>query len=238
MERMSEVWPPVCRRHEIFPESPGRPRGPGHCPIAASSCSGALLLYVAAYCYWSLTSHLPVAVRSFRSDLAFLPVGLAVVALAIRAARATGLDARTRRAWRLIATALFCFWLGDVLWFGASWVWPDRANATGPAYMVGQAAYIAYYLPLLFGLLSFPRFLRNRSETLQFWLDVLTVFLGGLMLLWSVLIEPIASTDARNSAALFLAIGLPARRPRRSSSAWRSSPCAAGKSRCASSCCP
>ena len=186
----------------------GAPAGRGT-PDRGLLLLGALLLYVAAYCFWSLTSHLPAAARSFRSDLAFLPVGLTVLALAIRAARAPGLDTGTRRAWRLIAAALFCFWLGDVLWFGESWIWPDKSNATGPAYVVGQAAYVAYYLPLLLGLLSFPRFLRTRSEKLQFWLDVLTVFLGGLMLLWSVLLEPIATADTGNLATLLLSIGYP-----------------------------
>jgi len=171
---------------------------------------GALVLYVAAYCLWSLTSTLPPAARSFRSDLAFLPVGLAVVVLAIRAARAAGLDGRTRRAWRLLATALACFWAGDLLWFAAAWIWPDAANpVNGRVYVAGQAAYVAYYLPLLLGLLSFPRFLRTRAEALQFWLDVATVFLGGLMLLWSVLIAPIADADTHTPSALFLAIGYP-----------------------------
>ena len=186
----------------------GAPAGRGT-PDRGLVLLGALLVYVAAYCCWSLTSHLPAAVRSFRSDLAFLPVGLAVLALAIRASRAAGLDPGTRRAWRLIAAALFCFWLGDVLWFGAAWVWPDKTNATGPAYVVGQAAYVAYYAPLLLGLLSFPRFLRTRSEKLQFWLDVLTVFLGGLMLLWSVLLEPIASIGSGDLATVVLSIGYP-----------------------------
>ena len=72
---------------------------------------GALAVYVALYCVWSLTSHLPAAARSFRSDLAFLPVGLSVVLLAARASRAPELDRATRRAWRLLGAALFFFWL-------------------------------------------------------------------------------------------------------------------------------
>ena len=170
----------------------------------------ALAIYVAAYCAWSLASRLPAATRSFRSDLAFLPVGLTVVLLALRAARAPELDRATRRAWRLISAALFFFWLGDLLWFGSSWIWPDPRNgARGFGYVAGQAAYVVYYLPLLLGLLSFPRFLRTRTEALQFWLDVLTVFLGGLMLLWSVLVAPLAAVDTGNLAGLVLSIGYP-----------------------------
>ena len=144
--------------------------------------------------------------RSFRSDLAFLPVGLAVVALAVRAARAAGLDPGTRRAWRLLATALLLLLARRrALVRRARGSGRIRSNTTtGPAYVVGQAAYVAYYPPLLLGLLSFPRFLRTRTETLQFWLDVLTVFLGGLMLLWSVLIAPIAERRDRATSPTLL----------------------------------
>ena len=55
--------------------------------------------------------------------------------------------------------------------------------------------YVAYYPPLFLGLLSFPRFLQTRAEARQFWLDVATVFLGGLMLLWSALIAPLATGE-------------------------------------------
>ena len=171
---------------------------------------GTLALYVAGYCAWSLTSTLPAAARSFRSDLAFLPVGLAVVLLAARASRAPKLDAGSRRAWRFLAAAFGFFWLGDVLWFAASWVWPGQAGGSnGFAYVAGQAAYVAYYLPLLLGLLSFPRFLRHRGEAAQFWLDVATVFLGGLMLLWSVLIAPLSHVDRASVAGLVLSIAYP-----------------------------
>ena len=57
---------------------------------------GALGLYVAAYCVWSLISTLTGPARSFRSDLAFLPVGLTVVPLSARAPRA-GMGRAARR---------------------------------------------------------------------------------------------------------------------------------------------
>ena len=209
---------PMSESAAIAPASRTRPFSGltgGAPPGTASADRGLLLLaalgiYVAGYCIWSLTSSLPAAARSFRSDLAFLPVGLTVVALAIRAARSPGLDRSTRRAWSLLTAAFFFFWLGDVLWFGNSWIWPDPTNATtGTAYIIGQTAYVAYYAPLLLGLLSFPRVLRNRSEALQFWLDVTTVFLGGLMLLWSALLAPIADVDTSNVATFILSIGYP-----------------------------
>jgi len=167
-----------------------------------------LAIYAAAYGFWCLTSSLPAASRSFRSDLAFLPVGLTVVLLANRAAGGPGLDRSTRKAWRLLAAAFLCLWLGDLLWFGSQWIVRTPA-ASQAVYVVGQAAYLGYYPPLLLGLLAFPRFLRTRSESLQFWLDATTVFLGGLLLLWSVLIAPIASVDTKDAAAVALSILYP-----------------------------
>ncbi len=199
-----------------------RPRGPRRSP-APGKTSGlpgrtapdrglailaALSVYAAAYCLWSLTSSLPAPARSFRSDLAFLPVGLTVAILTARAAGSPGLDRGTRKAWRLLATAFFCFWLGDLLWFASQWIvrTPPISQAV---YVVGQAAYLGYYPPLLLGLLAFPRFLRTKSESRQFWLDATTVFLGGLLLLWSVLIAPLASVDTKDVAAVALSILYP-----------------------------
>jgi diguanylate cyclase (GGDEF)-like protein/PAS domain S-box-containing protein len=209
MERMSEsVLAPV--RTDRTTRSPAlSPRG-GEGLDRGLLLLGALAVYVASYCLWSLTSRLPASVRSFRSDLAFLPVGLTVVLLSVRAARAALLDARTRRAWQLIATALLFFWLGDLLWFASAWIWPQpQSLGSRWSYTAGQAAYVVYYLPLLLGLLSFPRFLRTRAESLQFWLDVATVFLGGLMVMWSVLISPLADLDTRNVMTLALSVGYP-----------------------------
>jgi diguanylate cyclase (GGDEF)-like protein/PAS domain S-box-containing protein len=208
MEAMSETLAAPVRTTRTS-RLPGVPAG-GFGQDRGLALLAALAVYVAAYCVWSLTSRLPPAVRSFRSDFAFLPVGLTVVFLAARTAGASELDRATRRAWRFIATALLFFWLGDLLWFGDSWIWPDPAHIrSSVGYFAGQAAYVAYYLPLLLGLLSFPRFLRSRAEALQFWLDVLTVFLGGLMLLWSVLIAPLATMDTGNVAPLVLSIAYP-----------------------------
>ncbi|HTR04686.1 MAG TPA: EAL domain-containing protein [Thermoanaerobaculia bacterium] len=164
---------------------------------------GGLAVYAIAYAVWLLTSTLPARARSLSNDAAFLPVGLVAVLLAIRTARAAGLDDATRRAWRFLAVAFLCLWLGDVLWFAALWLWPNSTTV----YNASQSAYVGFYAPALLGLLSFPRFLRTRSESLQFWLDVATVFLGGLMLLWSVLLAPIASLATTTPGTFLLTVG-------------------------------
>ena len=169
---------------------------------------GLLLAYGIVFAFWALTTTLPDAVRGFRSDLAFLPFGLAVSVLSLRAARAPGLDAATRRAWEALTASFFFFWLGDALWFVSQWI-AREPGTTGTVYLGSQAAYIAYYPLLLFGLLSFPRFLPTKAEARYFWLDVATVFLGGLMLLWSALLSPLVATETSTLSELVLKIGYP-----------------------------
>jgi diguanylate cyclase (GGDEF)-like protein/PAS domain S-box-containing protein len=164
--------------------------------------------YGLLFALWALTNALPAEARGFRSDLGFMPVGLAVTVLAGLASRARGLDARTRRAWRFLTAAFFFFWVGDAVWFASQWIFLE-AGTSGPSYLASQAAYIAYYPTLLLGLLSFPRFLPTRAEARYFWLDVATVFLGGLMLLWSALISPVVSSETSSFSELVLTIGYP-----------------------------
>ena len=169
--------------------------GGGSAFRTALSTDRAPFLLLASYgilwAVWVLTSTLPEDARGYRSDLAFLPVGLLVCVLAWSASRAAALDPGTRRAWRFLTASFFVFWIGDALWYVSQWIMRETGT-TGAVYVASQTAYIVYYPLMLMGLLSFPRFLHTRAEARQFWLDVATVFLGGLMLLWSALIAPIA----------------------------------------------
>jgi diguanylate cyclase (GGDEF)-like protein/PAS domain S-box-containing protein len=188
MLAVSEAIPGVARGAEVaLPGSPG-PRRVRLSLDFGSVLFAGLVAYVLAYTAWSLSSSWTPDERGFFSDLAFLPIGLAVAALSWSASRSARLDAGTRRAWG------FLFWLGDALWFFSQWVLGERGTS-GAGYAASQIAYVAYYPPLFLGLLSFPRFLQSRAEARQFWLDVATVFLGGLMLLWSALIAPIVSSE-------------------------------------------
>ena len=189
---------------------PGRPVSPGNAaaPRWPSYLAVGLGVWGILYCVFSLTNRLAPGARSFWSDVAFVPVGLAVTLLAIAASKAPGLDPRSHRAWRYLAVAFLLFWTGDTLWFGSQWLWGDK-SATSFPYILGQAVYVAYYGPILLGLMSFPRFLRSRTEAIQFWLDVATVFLGGAMLLWTVVLRPIATFEATDFPTLVLSILYP-----------------------------
>jgi len=209
MDAVSEGIPIASREADI--SMPGSPPGPRRIRL---SFDGGLVFFASSALYafvsliLSLVSSHPVEERGFLSDLAFLPMGLAVTFLSWRASRASGLDASTQRAWRWLCRAFLFFWLGDALWFISQWVLRE-SGTSGPGYSAGQLAYIAYYPPLFLGLLSFPRFLQTRAEAKQFWLDVLTVFLGGTMLLWSALIAPLVSREGLSALQLAETIGYP-----------------------------
>ena len=122
MDGMSNTAPsgarlPAPRWPRVSPE-PGSRRDRGLLLF------GVLAAYAVLYAAWLLTSKQPPSSRSFRNDLAFLPVGLIPTLLALRAARARSLDPATRRAWKFLSAAFAFLWLGDILWFAGVWLWP------------------------------------------------------------------------------------------------------------------
>lgn len=130
--------------------------------------------------------------RELLSDIAFLPVNLAAAGLAWRVASRSDLDDSTRRAWRRLAGAFACWWVGDALWFGMEVVLGEP-----PFPSVADIGYLAFYPMLLWGLLSFPSVFKTRSDRRKVWLDAATVTVGGLMVVWYLVVGPtIKSSDA------------------------------------------
>jgi diguanylate cyclase (GGDEF) domain len=123
--------------------------------------------------------------REVLSDFAFLPVNLAAAGLAWRAASRRDLDDPTRRGWRRLAVAFACWWVGDALWFGMEVV---RGEPPFPS--VADLGYLAFYPVLLWALLSFPGVPRTRSDRRKVWLDAATVSVGGLMVVWYLVVGP------------------------------------------------
>jgi len=203
-----EGIPGAVRQAELAIAGSSGPRRARLSLDSGSVLFAALVVYVVLYAAWSLGASWTENERGFFSDLAFLPVGLSVAALSWIAGRAHGLDPATRRAWGFLALAFLFFWLGDALWFVSLWILGE-GGTSGVAYTAGQLAYLAYYPPLFVGLLAFPRFLQSRAEAKQFWLDVATVFLGGLMLLWAALIAPLVTSDRGSLLELAMKIFYP-----------------------------
>ncbi|MGH8990893.1 MAG: GGDEF domain-containing protein [Acidimicrobiia bacterium] len=128
--------------------------------------------------------------RELLSDAAFLPVNLAATWLAWKAAGRADLDVATRRAWKRLAFAFAAWWVGDALWFGM-----EVIAGEAPFPSVADIGYLAFYPLLLWGLLSFPAGPRTRADRRKVWLDAATVTLGGLMIVWYLVVGPTLSTS-------------------------------------------
>jgi diguanylate cyclase (GGDEF)-like protein len=117
----------------------------------------------------------------------YVPVYFVAAALSAQASRTASLDSRTRRAWRLLAFAGLCTALGDAIWLyyeirlgtEITPVWVDGIS------LIGFPLWVA-------GLLSFPSAPRAASDRAKFWLDLATVFVGGSMLSWYMVLRPTA----------------------------------------------
>lgn len=142
--------------------------------------------------------------RNLVSDLAFLPAAAIPAILAWRAARPPAPCAPPGRAWRLIALAYGANGLGEALW-----LYYEVVRRTVPFPSWADAAYLSFYPFMLWGLLSFPASARSRGDTLRFWIDTLTVSLGGGMLLWHFLLDPTAAAGGNDPLAAALALAYP-----------------------------
>ena len=160
-----------------------------------------LTAYVALFVVW-LFVRWPFGEHVVLIDnLAFLPMSLAAGALAWRAASQRTLDPRTRRAWLVLGIAFIAYWTGDVLW-----LYYENILGSAPFPSWADAGYLAYYPLLLLGLLLFPTAPRGGGQVLKFWLDSMTVLLGAGMVIWYLVLRPIA--QAEDSSALVTTLSL------------------------------
>jgi diguanylate cyclase (GGDEF)-like protein/PAS domain S-box-containing protein len=126
------------------------------------------------------------------SDLAYLPVTLTAAALAFRASTHRRLDAQTRRAWRRLALAYFCTWVGDLLYFTL-----EIVLHIPPFPSVADVAYLSFYPLALLSLLTFPSAIQTHVRKLKFGLDAAIMVLGGGIVIWHFVLRPqaIAAQD-------------------------------------------
>ncbi len=143
--------------------------------------------YAFVFLLWLILKWGDETYRTLISDLAFLPMGLAVSAICYRAGKHQALGAKTRRAWLLVGLAVLCWWLGDVLWS-----FYEVALGKAPFPSPADAAYLLFYPTLLMGLLSFPSAPNSKAVRATFWLDTATILVSGWMVVWYFVLGPIA----------------------------------------------
>jgi diguanylate cyclase len=137
-------------------------------------------------------------------DIGPVGLGLAAVIAAWRVSARPDLDPGVRRAWRRLAVAFGCWWIGDLVWCVLE-VFLHRS----PFPSLADAGYLAFYPCGAWALLSFPSVARRRSDWTKFGLDALTVLLCAAMGIWYLVIGPVVHTHPSQGVALVLSFAYP-----------------------------
>ena len=149
---------------------------------------------LAIYGLWQVFRWGGRANQALIGDLAFIPVIGVGVVLARQVSRRGDLGPRTCRAWRLLSCALALYLLGNLLQLVYEVVLHRRPYPAWP-----DAAYLSFYVVAFCGLISFPPLRRSGPERWRLLLDMGTVFVGGVVLVWYLALGPDVASGARFS---------------------------------------
>jgi PAS domain S-box-containing protein len=124
--------------------------------------------------------------------------------LAWRVSTKTDLPNRTRNGWRLISLAYLAFIAGSLLW-----LYYENIAGTNAFPSLADAGYLMYYPLMLCGLLSLVAKLQTAKERLKLALDTCIVLIGGGMILWYLLLKPIAEAHTGDNLTMVLSLAYP-----------------------------
>lgn len=147
----------------------------------------ALVTYVAVCLLWQIGRWGGPGRQTLIGDLALLPPNFVAAWLALSAAAQPTLVMRARRSWRLFALASLIYGLGDGIWAVRALV---LRQSPYPGWTdVARGAFAPMFLA---GLLLLPVQRRQAGAQRTFWLDVGTALVGGAMLVWYLVLRPLA----------------------------------------------
>jgi diguanylate cyclase (GGDEF)-like protein/PAS domain S-box-containing protein len=150
------------------------------------------IVYVVAYLSWILLQGGGEATRQMVNSIALLPLRALTVFFAWQISTYPSHDKRSGRAWKFLTAAFLTLFIGDCLRL-ASGGGIDASFLT----LFSSVLSGAFYLFLIFGLLTFPTVLRSRHERERFWLDLGIVMISGGIAIWYFLVRP-APIDMAN----------------------------------------
>jgi PAS domain S-box-containing protein len=130
-------------------------------------------------------------------------VSLGMTILAFRASRQHSLVIKKRRAWTLIAIAFLMYFIGNMMWAYYELVIGADLSVT-----FADIPYLFYYPICLAGLLTFPMKRDNRSK-LTFALDAGTVMLGASLVIWYLVLRPVAQAEHSSSLEAVVTLAYP-----------------------------
>ncbi len=160
--------------------------------------------YVGGYLLLRLLWRGSEAGREVALSLYYLPIYFVAAALSWRASRRPELDARTRRAWGILALAGLCTACGDVVWAYFELV---RHTEDTPFWL--DVVSLCGFPLWVAALLTFPTAPRAVTERAKFWLDIATVLVGGTMLSWFLVLRPTALGAHSSVLALIVSLAFP-----------------------------
>ena len=142
--------------------------------------------------------------QEFVGDLGPAVLGLVATLAALAVSNRPGVDDSIGRAWRRLALAFGCWWLGDVMWF-----FTEAILHQHPFPSLADAAYVAFYPCAAWALLSFPSASRRRRDWTTLGLDAITVLLCAAMGIWYLVVGPTVHDHPAHGLALVLNVAYP-----------------------------
>ena len=169
---------------------------------------GGLLTVFAAvsfvgYVGWIFIVQPPDEQKTLATDLAQPMFSLIMTILAWRASRQPQLDARKRRAWQLMTAAFSMYLIGNV-----TWAYYELIVRLDLSVTWADVPYLMYYPIALAALLTFPLERAGRSR-LTFGLDAGTVMLAGAIIIWYLVLRPVAGGEHTSSLELIVTLAYP-----------------------------
>jgi diguanylate cyclase (GGDEF)-like protein/PAS domain S-box-containing protein len=152
---------------------------------------------------WALVRQVPDALEGELTSAA-APILDLVAAMLVARAAATAPGGRLRLAWVLLTIALVAYAIGDALW-----AWISYVLGGDPFPSVADGAYLGYYGLAAAGLLLFPAAHLATREAVRLAIDSAIVVIGGVMVVWTVLLHPLLDATVQSSATQVLAFAYP-----------------------------
>jgi PAS domain S-box-containing protein len=163
----------------------------------------ALGLLFVSYVVWKFFFNPTEAHKVLITDITQPIVSLCMTILAFRASLQKSLDLKKRRAWTIIAIAFLMYFIGNMMWGYYELIVGAELSVT-----FADIPYLFYYPICLAGLLTFPMKRDNRSK-LTFALDAGTVMLGAGLIIWYLILRPVAQAEHTSSLEAVVTLAYP-----------------------------
>ena len=186
----------------MAPSRPGDLAIPADAPrrrFPALTAAFVTCLYAVAYLVWERNDWGTPVIRNLVSNVAFMPLNLAVVTLTVLASRSAVLDPGVRRALRLLGLGSAMVFIGNSIS-----TWYLMVLHQNPPVSWADVFYLSDSILVLAALLSFPLARRTRLERWKFGIDAAMVLVGGAVVIWYYSIRPTAGATENSSIVITL----------------------------------